>query len=355
MNKTQTPKGVDTVIFKNVQAELVSSNSRATSYHVARAAGVSQSAVSRCFKPGASVSKKMREKVQAVAVALGYQPNAIARSLITRRSNMVAVLINNDTNLYYPELLVELSRDFNHRGVHMLLFTLEHESDVSNMLDQIWQYQMDGVILAAQLKQEQLEFFVKRDIPFVYYNRTTAGFPSSAVLCDHAEGESTLVNSLLKAKRTRFCIVTGPADSAVSADRMQGALQQLHAHDVAEVQITKGDYSYQSGVDALKSMVQEHDWQPDAVICANDIMALGCIDAARFELGLKVPQDISIVGFDGVNTASYAPYQLTTIAQPLEMMAEAAVEILMQRIENPDLPPEKRTFSGVFVPGTTLK
>lgn len=101
-------------------------------------------------------------------------------------------------------------------------------------------------------------------------------------------------------------------------------------------------------------MIDELNWQPDAVICANDIMALGCIDAARKQLKLKVPKDISIVGFDGAVPASWQAYQLTTITQPLELMAQAAVDILMHRIENPSLPPEKRSFSGIFSSGMTL-
>ncbi len=111
------------------------SGHRVTSYDVARQAGVSQSAVSRCFKPGASVSKKMRARVMKVAEDLGYQPNAIARSLITRRSNMVAVVISQQTNLYYPEVLVQLSQRFSERGVRVLLFTLEHESDSDVLYD----------------------------------------------------------------------------------------------------------------------------------------------------------------------------------------------------------------------------
>ncbi len=110
---------------------------RVTSYDVAHHTGVSQSAVSRCFKPGASVSKKMRARVMKAAEELGYQPNAIARSLITRRSNMVAVVISQQTNLYYPEILVELSQRFSERGVRVRLFALEHESDNDEMLDQI--------------------------------------------------------------------------------------------------------------------------------------------------------------------------------------------------------------------------
>ncbi|MBT0585595.1 LacI family DNA-binding transcriptional regulator [Alteromonas oceanisediminis] len=338
-----------------VKQELEDNKQRATSYDVARAAGVSQSAVSRCFKQGGSISKKMRERVQKVAVELGYQPNAIARSLITRRSNIVAVVINNNTNLYYPELLVELSRDFNKRGVHMLLFTLENESDVTNMLDQVWQYQVDGVILAAQLKDTQLNFFSERSIPFVYYNRTTESGPCNSVTCDVAEGERMLVDHLFKSKHKRFCLLTGPADSAVSKKRMQGALERLHELDVDDIQIVAGNYSYSSGYQQIKTLILEHQWQPDAIICANDIMALGAYDAAIKECNLSVPKDISIVGFDGAEPASWQSYQLTTVSQPLERMADAAVDILMQRIENSALPPEKRVFSGVFIKGKTCK
>ncbi len=144
---------------------------RVTSYDVARQAGVSQSAVSRCFKPGASVSKKMRARVMKVAEDLGYQPNAIARSLITRRSNMVAVVISQQTNLYYPEVLVQLSQRFSERGVRVLLFTLEHESDIDVLYDQIFQYQVDGVVEAARLSGEQIDLMERRGIPFVFYNR----------------------------------------------------------------------------------------------------------------------------------------------------------------------------------------
>ena len=134
-----------------------SSKRHVTSYDVARHAGVSQSAVSRCFKPGASVSKKMRERVMTAVKELGYTPNAIARGLITRRSNMVAVIVSNLN--FYPEVVSELSARFTERGVHVLLFTLDHESDVSRTLEQVWQYQVDGVVAAAHLSPQEIAIF----------------------------------------------------------------------------------------------------------------------------------------------------------------------------------------------------
>jgi DNA-binding LacI/PurR family transcriptional regulator len=339
---------------KSPKLGMTESGKRVTSYDVARVAGVSQSAVSRCFKPGASVSKKMRDKVMTVAKELGFQPNAIARSLITRRSNMVAVIINNLTNLNYPELLVQLSRRFDERHVHVLLFTLEHESDVDKMLDQVWQYQVDGVISAARLSEEQVSFFEERGVPLVFYNRSFQDFPVSAICCNQEEGERLLVNKLHGAGHRNFAVISGPGDSVVSNQRTQGALNRLKELGVTKVPVEEGDYGYDSGRIAFRHLMSKRK-PPDAILCANDVMAIGCMDAARHEFGLKIPEDISVVGFDGTSTGAWASYRLTTIDQPLEIMAEAAVNMLMERVENPELPPEKRTFSGVFLEGESAQ
>jgi DNA-binding LacI/PurR family transcriptional regulator len=328
---------------------------RVTSYDVARLAGVSQSAVSRCFKPGASVSKKMRARVNKAVEDLGYQPNAIARSLITRRSNMVAVVISQQTNLYYPEVLVQLSQRFSERGVRVLLFTLEHESDIDVVLDEIFQYQVDGVVEAARLSCEQIDSMERRGVPFVFYNRSLKGRRVNAVCCDQTEGERWLVNGLVEAGHGSFGLISGPEDSAVSAERTQGALERLKELDIEAVTVVPGDYSYESGANGLLELKNRLGKLPDAVVCANDVMAIGCMDAARYRLGVKVPDDLSIVGFDGVGPAQWASYDLTTVRQPVRRMTEAAVSMILERVERPELPPEKRTFSGTLVDGGSAR
>ena len=144
---------------------------RATSYDVARLAGVSQSAVSRCFKPGSSVSKKMRDKVMKAAQALEYQPNAIARGLITQRSNLVAVLVSGRLNLYYPEVLFRLTEELSRQGLRVLLFTVDSEEEAEEVIEQAWQFQVDGLISASHLSREQYDTLVKRHIPVVFFNR----------------------------------------------------------------------------------------------------------------------------------------------------------------------------------------
>ncbi len=328
---------------------------RVTSYDVARRAGVSQSAVSRSFKPGASVSKKMRARVTKAAEDLRYQPNLIARSLITRRSNMVAVVISQQTNLYYPEVLVQLSQRFSERGVRVLLFTLEHESDIDVMLDQIFQYQVDGVVEAARLSGEQIDLIEQRGIPFVFYNRSFKDRQVSSVCCDQTEGERWLVDRLVAAGHRSFGVISGPEDSAVSVERTQGALERLKELDVESVTVVPGDYSYESGANGLLELKSRLRKLPDAVVCANDVMAIGCIDAARYRSGVKVPEDLSVVGFDGVGPAQWESYDLTTVRQPVGRMTEAAVSMILERVEQPDVPAEKRTFSGILVDGGSAR
>ena len=117
-----------------------------TSYDVARVAGVSQSAVSRAFRPGLSVSAKTKDKVMKAAKKIGYKPNAIARMLITQRSGMVAVIISSISNLIYPELLSRLTEHLSEQNVKVLLFTLDGSDQLEELLEQIWTYQVDGVI-----------------------------------------------------------------------------------------------------------------------------------------------------------------------------------------------------------------
>jgi DNA-binding LacI/PurR family transcriptional regulator len=319
---------------------------RANSYDVARLAGVSQSAVSRVFQQGASASEQMRSRVLKAAKKLGYRPNAIARGLITQRSDMVAVLISVQTNLYYPEVLVQLTKRFSERGVRVLLFALEHEGDIESTLEQVLRYRVDGVVTAAMLSPEQLATIESVDIPVVFFNRTLADAPVNSVRCDQEEGERWLVRQLHEAGHRRFAIVTGPDDSPVSTERTRGATRMLHELGVRDFRVVNGDYSYASGRTCLAQLMASAEGAPDAVIAANDAMAIGCIDEARAKFGLRVPEDLSVVGFDGIGPSAFDAYALTTIRQPVARMTDATVSMLLDRIENPDLAPEKRVFSG---------
>ncbi|RVQ64618.1 LacI family DNA-binding transcriptional regulator [Croceicoccus ponticola] len=323
-----------------------------TSYDVAKLAGVSQSAVSRCFTPGKSVSERMRTKIMRAADELGYQPNAIARMLITKRSNLIAVIVSNLS--VNPDFASILSQHMIERGLNLLFFTLDQDADADRAIQQLWQYRVDGVISAAELSVEQIGVLRERGIPLVFINRLYDVMGANSVGCDHAEGEGWLIEKLVSAGHSRFGIVAGPEASVVSRMRLRGALDKLAALGCAAPQVVHSDFTYAGGREAMRGLCGGKK-RPDAIVCANDLMAIGCIDEARLALSLKVPDDVSVVGFDGYAPGQWGGYQLTTVRQPVASMVKAAVDMLVARIEEPSMATEKRVFSGELVEGSSAR
>ncbi|MES2159624.1 MAG: LacI family DNA-binding transcriptional regulator [Pseudomonadota bacterium] len=328
---------------------------RVTSYDVALVAGVSQSAVSRCFKPGASVSKSTHARVMKAAALLDYIPNAAARSLITRRSNMVAVLITNQANLYYPELLAELSQQLTTLGKRVLLFPLARESDVERVLADVWQFQVDGVIAAARLSNEHIAEFERRHMPLVLFNRTLRDQSVNTVTCDHLEAGRMLVSRLAAAGHRRFGIIGGTADSSVASERHRGACERLAELGLPPPVVVPGEYDYKSGATGLKALIAQMGGVPDAIICGSDVMAIGCLDCARHELGIDVPGQLSVAGFDAVEPSNWLSYNLTTLRQPMPKMASAAASLLCTVIDSRESQVERRVFSAQFIEGATAR
>lgn len=283
---------------------------------------------------------------------LGYRPNAIARSLITQRSNMVAVIVANLA--FHPDFTAFLSRSCSERGLHVLLFTVENEGDADQVLDQLWQYRVDGVISAVRLARRHVEALAKRGLPAVFINRFDSDVRVNSVSCDQAEGEQMLVDMLIESGHRSFGIVHGPEESAISVQRVTSAMKRLHECGIDDIRLAGGDFDYESGRRALHGLIVDGR-APDAVICANDMMAIGLMDAARHDFQLSVPADLSVVGFDGMRQARWASYDLVTIEQPTRSMVEAAVAMLVARIENPGTATEKRVFSGELVRGTSAR
>ncbi|MFZ4603434.1 MAG: LacI family DNA-binding transcriptional regulator [Caulobacterales bacterium] len=336
------------------EAQRPSSRSRATSYDVARRAGVSQSAVSRAFSTDGSVSDETRRRVIEAATALGYRPNAIARSLITRRSNLVGLVLASSTNAYYPEVATEITRQCASRGSRILLFTFESGEDISGLLEQMWSYQVDGVVACTSLTLAQEKAFEASSVPLVLYNRAPISRYASSVGVDHEEGEGRLVDALWQSGARRFGVIAGPASSSVAQARVRGILRRLTDLGAPDPHIVAGDYTYESGVEGLRELLSAAP-EVEAVVCANDAMALGALDAARRGLGRVVPETLSIVGFDGFGAGRWLAYDLATMRQPVERMAEAAVELLFARIEDPTRPAERRTFLADLVAGASAR
>ncbi|MEM6899978.1 MAG: LacI family DNA-binding transcriptional regulator [Pseudomonadota bacterium] len=327
---------------------------RATSYDVARLAGVSQSAVSRCFKPGASVSQKMRDRVMKAAEELEYRPNAIARGLITQRSNLVAILVSGRLNLYYPEVLFQLTEELSKVGLRALLFTVESEDDAGMAIEQAWQFQVDGIISASHMSWDQYQTLEKRKIPVVFFNRYFLDKPINVVHCYPASQVSEIISKLQDLGHHKFALIRGPESNMVSRQRCELVRERIRSVPKGNLIEVEGDFSYDSGASALQQILSKAAARPTAIICINDMMAMGCIDEARSIMGLEVPRELSIISFDGIGMSQFASYELTTIRQPIGRMCEAAVGMIVARVEKPDQSNEKRVFEGALIEGSSI-
>lgn len=329
------------------------STGMATAQDVADSIGVSQATVSRAFTPGGKVSPALRVKVMEAARALGYQPNILARGLTSGRSNLVALLISARTNLLYPELLYEVSERLADSGYHVLLFTVGGDRTVEDVADAIWSHRVDAVLTTGVISTELAQRFEQRGIPLVLFNRVLEG-QTSSVCCNYREGARSLVGRLLATGHRRFGLISGPDSSYIGEEAVAGALSRLSAAGINDVAVVRRPYLYASAGPAIADVTAALSGRPDALICVNDTVALGCIDQLR-STGVRVPDDVSVAGFGVFSPTQWLNYQLTLVRQPVERMVAAAVDLLIARIEDPDLPAEQRFFFGEFHPGRTAR
>ncbi|GAB0117748.1 LacI family DNA-binding transcriptional regulator [Acidisoma sp. 7E03] len=295
-----------------------------TARELARHLGVSQSMISRAFSPNASIAPAMREKVMEAALALGYQPNVIARSLSTRRSNIVGIVMASMTNPFYPELLEQLTRALQEVGLQTLLFHAPPGEDVDSQLPLLLQYQVDAVIIAsATISSAMARDWTATGRPAILFNRTIPGADVTTVSCDNLAGGRAVADHLVGLGRRRIAYVAGRADTSTNAEREEGFVERLRELGCPLHARAGGrDYGYEEGYRATLDLA---DAQPDAIFYANDITALGGMDALRQALSLRIPEDVAVVGFDDIAMAAWPSYGLTTVRQPIQAMIEATV------------------------------
>ena len=326
-----------------------------TSSEVARRAGVSQSAVSRTFTPGASISPKTREKVMAAAQELGYRPNAIARSLITNRSRIIAVVMAYLENLFYPDVLEELGRLLVKENYRLLLFTGHMDRDSDPVFDQVMQYRVDGIILASTTLSSHLsEECATAGIPVVLFNRTTERDVVSSVTTRNREGGRRIAEFLLAGGHKRFGYISGVESSSTNRDRFAGYVEGLAEAGHTDIAVGIGNYDRAEAEAAARMLLSRPD-RPDALFVANDHMAVAVMDVARYEFGLSIPQDLSIVGYDDVGPARWTSYGITSMSQPLKRMVEATVNILMGQISSGEIEAEHRILGGELMVRTSAR
>ncbi|MEM8949085.1 MAG: LacI family DNA-binding transcriptional regulator [Pseudomonadota bacterium] len=323
---------------------------RVTSIQVAKRAGVSQSAVSRVFTPGASVSQKTKDKVKKAAEELGYRPNVLARSLITGRSRMIGLLVAYLENYFYPEALEKLSNALQKKGYHVLVFMAEKTTgNIDKVLDEILDYQVDGIIMASvDISSGLAARCQAAGVPVVLFNRNQDDERLSAVTSDNVAGGRKIADFLIRGGHQRIGYIAGWEGASTQRDREAGFRRGLAEHDVALYARDSGAFRYEEAQAAALRMFDRAD-RPDAVFIANDHMAFAVMDVLRSELGLDVPGDVSVVGFDDVPLAAWPAYNLTTVRQRANSMVKETVATLLAHIEHRQTTPRRIAIEGPLI------
>ena len=321
---------------------------------VARQAGVSRSAVSRTFTPGASVSTSTRAKVTAAAEALGYRPNVLARSLITGRSRIVGLVAAYLDNLFYPVVLERLCRALQAQGYHVMIFIAgdrygESGAEVQTVLDEILDYQVDAIVLASvSISSTLARRCAEAGVPVVLFNRTQDDPALSAIASDNVAGGRALGRFLLSGGHERIAYIAGWEGASTQRDREAGFRAALAVGGRGLFARDVGDYGFERAQAAARRMFGRPTL-PDAVFVANDHMAFAVMDVIRFELGLRIPADVSVVSYDNVPQAAWPSYDLTSVAQPTDGMVQALTDALVHRIEQADSIPRQVILPGRLV------
>ena len=322
---------------------------------VAERAGVSRSAVSRTFTDGASVSDKMRRKVEKAARELGYSPNALASSLTTGRTKLIGLVSNNFHNPIFLEVFDLFTRGLQDRGLRPLLVNLSDETDPENSVRMLRQYSVDGVVVASStLPPLFAKAFRDAGVPVVHsFGRYSSAPQVHVVGIDNVECGRMAARALVARGYSHVGFMGGPDSATSTQDRHQGFMSEMAKHPEVETTDTfAAAYSFEAGRAEMLRLVKAGPAQ--AYFCGDDVLSIGALSAIH-DSGLRVPEDIGIIGLNDMEMARWENIDLTTIHQPIRQIVTSSIELMVAMLDEPDRYPEARIFPCSVVERGTLK
>jgi DNA-binding LacI/PurR family transcriptional regulator len=298
-----------------------------SSIDVARHAGVSQSAVSRTFAEKGSVSARTRARVLAAAAELGYQPSAIPRIMQTHRSFLVAIAIGGMYNPFNSSVLEDFTRRLQAAGYQVLLVHVEHGDTLQSFMPRLVSYRVDAVFLARGILDERAAVqLAAYKVPIVAFHTPLSNEWVSSVCCDNRAAGLQAAELFVRRAARRTAFIGGIPAGAATGERHAGFRERLLALAHPAPLSTGAPFTYEGGRAAAAELFRASA-PPDAVFCSNDLIAIGCIDAAR-ETGRRIPEDVMVIGFDDIPEAGWSGNSLTTFRQAELSMFDAALEVL---------------------------
>ncbi|NLF26873.1 MAG: substrate-binding domain-containing protein [Clostridiales bacterium] len=294
--------------------------------------------MTRVFNPNwaMNVRPEIREKVLAAAEALNYTPNAFARMLAGNRTNLIAIVLGPATGPYYSQTLLHFIYKLQQKGKQVLPFTMDGDRDYRALLEHIKPFRVDAIILTSAASSAVYEPS-GTDIPVILLEHKINGAPVHSVSSDTYAGGKAVADMLVENGHRKIAFISGNGTMTQDFGRDYGFVSRMHDHGLTVWRTEMASYArYASGCVATRRLMIGREY-PDAIFCADDVLAMSAIDVLRDEFGVLVPQGISVVGFHNIHEAALPPYALTTMQSPMDDMTDAVIDIIdcLDRAEEP--------------------
>lgn len=302
-----------------------------TSHDVARLAGVSQPTVSRALRGSPKVSEETRQRIRRAADALGYIPSETGRALWSGRTHRIGLLLTDLDNQFYPHIIAPIHHELESLGYQLVLQT--ESSDSVSVLERLVGNALDGVLLTTTTTESGLPLRLRdRQLPFAYFNRTSDAVEADSATVDARSGMSEMADAIARLGHRRVGAIFGPRNTSTAEQRESALREALEVHGIGlpSALSQRGPFDFATGWDGAHRLLGMLD-PPTVLICGNDVVAFGALNAAR-DLGIAVPGQVSVVGFDDLPSARWPIIQLTTVAFDLQAMARRAASLLVDRI-----------------------
>lgn len=321
---------------------------------VAERAGVSRAAVSRSYTDGASVSVKTRAKVERAASELGYTPNMLARSLTTRKTLLVGLVSNNFHNPVFLQIFDLFTRGLQDKGLRPLLINLSDETDPARSIGLLRQYSVDGVIVASSHVPDGFaRAFRDAALPVVHaFGRASEAPDVHVVAIDNVRAGRMAAQTLMQRGYRRIGFLGGPEHASTTQDRLAGFMAAAAHGDVTATASFAGAYSFNAGFAEMTRLLAQGP--AEAYFLGDDVLSIGALSAAQ-TAGLRVPEDLGIIGLNDMEMAGWANINLTTIHQPFEAIVQSSIDLMVSSFAEPGRLPEARIHPCHIVERGTLR
>lgn len=311
---------------------------KATVYTVAKHAGVSIATVSRTLAGSPKVSPETRRRVLRSVEVLNFEPNPSARRLAQKRTDTIALVFPDIAGPYYSTVIRGVEQEAGRHDNNVLIYGTHGKESSGRFLRMLTSKVDSLIIMARSIDNDCLWSLHKQGVPFVLLSRPNGYIQCDTVAVDNQAGAYGAAAHLLGHSHQRIGIISGPADSPDSKERLQGYQKSVSeaGFPIPPELIISGNFQYEGGRIAMLQLLEVSP-SITAVLAANDEMAMGAIDMAQ-QKGLLIPEELAVIGFDDIQIAALARPSITTVRQPMQLLGETAVAILFDRLQNPEAP-----------------